>query len=155
MSGHLRGAVREALFILGVSTVLGFSYTAITGKGLFAPPPPPPPAADPAPEFIDLQQALSLHASGSGIFVDARHSYDYRLGHIKGAINLPLNEFEANRNILGGLPTDRLLVVYCDGAECNSSINLAVRLDSAGYSAVKIFFGGWKEWEAAGGPVEK
>jgi rhodanese-related sulfurtransferase len=155
MTDRFRRTLREALFILGAATVLGFVYTAVTGKGMFATPPPVAPATHTAPEFIAYDQALALFQSGAASFVDARHSYDYGLGHIKGAINLPLKEFESNRNVLGELPKDRLLVTYCDGAECNSSIDLAVRLDSLGYSAVKIFFGGWREWESNGGPVEQ
>jgi 3-mercaptopyruvate sulfurtransferase SseA len=47
-----------------------------------------------------------------------------------------------------------VLVAYCDGQECNSSINLALKLDSLGYSNVKIFFGGWREWTNSSQPTE-
>ena len=149
--------MREASLILLASFVLGFSYTAVTGKGLFGTSPKSPsttsaPSAN-APAFISFQEALELFRSGTANFVDSRHSYDYSLGHIVGAISLPLNEFHSRNT--GSLPKDRLLVTYCDGEECNSSVELAMKLDSVGYSNVRIFFGGWKEWAANQQPIEK
>jgi rhodanese-related sulfurtransferase len=152
-----QGPLREAAVILAAGTVLGFAYTAVTGKGLFGMHPPNassvPASQKSAPAFISLQEALELFRSGNAVFVDSRHSYDYSLGHIKGALNLPLKEF--NNRILDILPRDKLLVTYCDGEDCNSSVDLAMKLDSAGFTNLRIFFGGWKEWEANQQPVEK
>lgn len=150
----LRTAIRESLLLLTAATLLGFSYTAIAKKGLFAetgsaslPPPSPP--------MISLQEVQAIFHSGEAVFIDARHAYDYRLGHIKGAINIPLAEYERMNDIVRAIPKEKLIVVYCDGAECNSSIQFAVKLSSEGFTNVKIFFGGWREWEAEKLPTEK
>jgi rhodanese-related sulfurtransferase len=142
--------LREALLIIAVASVVGFSYTAATHRGLFA-------LAQPhdsthPPQFILLDEAVQLFHSDSATFVDARHAYDFGLGHIKGAINVPLNELTLAP--LGGISKDRVLVAYCDGQECNSSLNLALKLDSLGYSNVKIFFGGWREWTNNNQPTD-
>jgi 3-mercaptopyruvate sulfurtransferase SseA len=89
------------------------------------------------------------------MFVDARHEFDFKLGHIKGAINVPLKDYDLRKSVLNGTSPDRVIIAYCDGAECNSSIELSVKLMKDGHPTVKIFFGGWKEWEAANLPVEK
>ena len=157
MKDEMKTSIREATRILAAAVILGFSYTGFTGKGIFAPQPETQTSVDTsaAPQFISYEEALALFEGRSAIFVDGRHSYDFGLGHIKGAISVPLADIRTNPNILGALPRNRPLVTYCDGAECNSSIELAMKLDSLGYENVKIFFGGWKEWVAGNQPIEK
>jgi rhodanese-related sulfurtransferase len=150
-------ALREAGMLLLVATTLGFIYTAATEKGMFSRQGPPlqHPDGFQAPPMVSREQARLYFDSGSAVFIDARHEFDYKLGHIKGSINLPLNAFDAKRTILDTIPKNRLIVAYCDGAECNSSIELSVKLARSGYTDVKIFFGGWREWTESNLPTEK
>lgn len=104
--------------------------------------------------MIGVQEAQELFQSGTALFVDSRHEFDYKLGHIKGAVNIPLKDFGTRMDVLAKLPRDRTLVTYCDGAECNSSIELASRLHMAGFSGVKIFFEGWNVWKSLNLPTE-
>jgi len=53
------------------------------------------------------------------------------------------------------LPLEGALVVYCEGGDCQSSLALAKRLSKAGFGDIRVFSGGWAEWEKAGLPVEK
>jgi rhodanese-related sulfurtransferase len=105
--------------------------------------------------MVSRDEARSLFESGSAVFVDARHSFDFDLSHIKGAISVPLKDYDVKKAALDGIPKDRLIVVYCDGAECNSSIELSVKLMTDGYRNVRIFFGGWREWIDANLPIGK
>lgn len=149
-------AIKEAIIIVVASLVLGFAYTGIMGKGLFGPDIGHGGVGElkeEGPAFISYDEARVFHSSGEAIFVDARSPYDYRLGHIKDAINVPLKDF--HQGMLGALDGNQMLITYCDGEECNSSIQLATKLDSLGYSNVKIFFGGWKEWTARNQAVEQ
>jgi len=148
----LRRAAREASLLLLAAVILSFSYTALTGKGIFAETPTP---SHSSPPLIHLAEAQKIFESQGAIFIDARHSFDYRLGHIKGAINIPLAEYDQMKEAINAIPKEKEIVVYCDGAECNSSIQFAVKLSSEGFNSVKIFFGGWREWEAKSLPVEK
>ena len=155
---RLRQALREAVALLLVAAALGFIYTAATEKGLFARSATrnvTVPTGNQAPPMISLDEAWSYYQAGTTIFVDARHDFDYKLGHIKGAVNVPLKDFDLRKSALDSVAHDRVVVAYCDGAECNSSIELSVKLMKEGYTNVKILFGGWREWEGAHHPIEK
>ena len=158
MSAFQQG-LKEAALIVAASCILGFSYTATTEKGFFAKPTEQAAqtqaSGDYAPEMIQLAEATNLYKAGETLFIDARHEFDYKLGHIKGAMNIPLKEFDARLDTLNILPKNKSIVVYCDGAECNSSIEFSVKLFAAGFTDVKIFFGGWREWTDNQLPTEK
>lgn len=155
----IRQTLRESLLIVTCATVAGLGATALTGQGLFSDKPLIPSVQDRAarlgvPMMIPLGDAQTLYESGNAVFVDSRHAYDYRLGHIRGAVSLPLEDVDNNTSAAGQLSKDATLVVYCDGAECNSSIELAAKLYVKGFRNIKIFFGGWQEWRAAGLPTD-
>jgi rhodanese-related sulfurtransferase len=134
-----------------VAVAIGLFYNGVTGKGIFGTPKPAAAStqAGPAPEIIPLETAVALHRDGTALFVDSRHEFDFRLGHIPGAIVVPLKEADG---IIAGisLPKDRPVVVYCDGAGCNSSFEVGAKFSAAGYTKVYIFFAGWTAWKAAG-----
>ncbi|MCX6142904.1 MAG: rhodanese-like domain-containing protein [Ignavibacteriales bacterium] len=155
---RLLQALREAGVLLLVATALGFIYTAATEKGLFARPAPTLPANTAgllAPTMVTRDQAHAYFNSGKALFIDARHDFDYKLGHIRGAINIPLSIYQTKKAVLDTIPKNRLIVAYCDGAECNSSIEVSVKLAKEGYTDVKIFFGGWREWMESNLPIDK
>ena len=41
------------------------------------------------------------------------------------------------------LPDDGLVIVYCDGSECELSLELADELSAMGFEQARVFFGGW------------
>lgn len=145
--------------LLVAAAALGFIYTAAMEKGLFGTQRPGIASSlqtsANAPVMVSPDSAKLFFDSGDALFVDSRHAYDYNLGHIKGAINLPLAEYAEKKGTVSQVPKDRLIIIYCDGADCNSSIELAARLFLDGYINVKIFFGGWGEWKAKNLPIEK
>ncbi|MGA9115898.1 MAG: rhodanese-like domain-containing protein [Bacteroidota bacterium] len=150
----------EAGVICVLAALLGTAYTAFQGVGFFgaalpsAPVPRTPKAEAQAPQFISFEEARARFEARSALFLDSRSPYDFALGRVRGALNIPLKDFESHMDMLGNIPPGRELVTYCDGEECNSSIALAVKLDSLGYGPVKIFFGGWREWVRNGQPVD-
>jgi rhodanese-related sulfurtransferase len=107
------------------------------------------------PLAITLAQAYAMFQHGTAVFVDARYAAEYRLGHIKGAVNLPYKELDKYIEGLKSIPKDTTVVTYCDGGECKLSIDLALKLAEMGYRHVRIFFAGWTEWESANYPIEK
>jgi len=108
----------------------------------------------PAVSYITLAEAESLFAQGQAVFVDTRSEEDYRQGHIVGAVNIPFEEFDPRVLEEISLPYDYPIVVYCDGSECQSSTNLAKHLAEKDYADIRVFFGGWQEWEESGLPIE-
>ena len=107
------------------------------------------------PPAISLDDAMMKFQSDETIFLDSRYPEDYKSGHIKGAINFPYEEFEEHSSqILPKLSFEDEIITYCDGDECETSLLLALELRDMGYKNVKIFFGGWSEWQKAGLPIE-
>jgi rhodanese-related sulfurtransferase len=105
---------------------------------------------------VSLKVAKEAFDSGEALFVDARDSDFYELGHIPGAVNLPLRDFDLvfprlRRRLLEAAR----LITYCDGASCDTSVELTEKLLFAGMNHVEIFVGGIEQWEATGQPVEK
>jgi rhodanese-related sulfurtransferase len=140
--------IREAAFILIAAILLGFGYTYVTKKGFFL-----PKSSTPDIQMCSLDEAKSFFDSRSALFVDSRHAFDFKRGHIQGAVNVALNEFDQHQDRLANIPRDRLLVIYCDGAECNSSIELAIKLSALGFTSTKVLFGGWQEWKTKSFPI--
>ena len=107
------------------------------------------------PPAISLDYAMMKFQSKNTVFLDSRYPEDFKAGHIKGAINLPCEEFEEHApQVLLKLPKDEEIIAYCDGTECETSLLLARELLELGYEDVKVFFGGWQEWQEAGLSVE-
>jgi len=97
--------------------------------------------------------------SGAILFVDARDEAKYRSGHIPGAILLDQYRFShywssVEGQVLGAF----VVVVYCDGGDCEDSINLAQTLkQDMGLLDDRVFIyrGGMKDWEQQGREVER
>jgi rhodanese-related sulfurtransferase len=152
-----RSTLFEATMIVTAAMLLSFVFTGIMGKGLFRVSQTskgPTSAEAGASTFLTFEEVRGLYLQGHALFIDARDGYDFSVGHIKGAVSLPLREFNKKHPLLADLSKDRLLVIYCDGTECNSSAELARMLYESGYSNVKVFFGGWNEWLAHKQPEE-
>jgi rhodanese-related sulfurtransferase len=104
---------------------------------------------------VSLEQAIGAFVRGEALFVDARAPEFYRLGHVPGALNLPLLDFDRVFPLL----RDRLLsapqvIAYCDGAGCEMSVGLTEKLLMAGIDRVAVFTGGMQQWKGAGQQVE-
>lgn len=108
----------------------------------------------PSMTFIALSEAEELFVQKTAVFIDSRSKEDYAQGHILGALNIPFEE-QKERDILVQLsfPIEQTLVVYCDGDECQSSVELAKILHERGFLSIKVFFGGWAEWVKASLPA--
>lgn len=149
-----RQTLYEALILIATAIVIGVVYTLLTKQGFFAEQKPKDKEA-PALEIISLERAKALSATDSALFIDSRHEFDYKMGHIPGSVNVALSEFDVHRKRLEGIPKTKLLVVYCDGTQCNSSLELATKLIEIGFTNVQVFFDGWQEWKGNGLPIEK
>ncbi len=57
------------------------------------------------------------------IIIDVREPFEYKMGHVKGALNLPPAALMAGAKILEDTPKDMQLVLYCrSGARSNASM---------------------------------
>lgn len=60
---------------------------------------------------INVQEARKLAEEGKALIIDVRGEDAYKMSHIKGAANVPLNKLEAGD--FKDLPKDKLIVAYC------------------------------------------
>jgi 3-mercaptopyruvate sulfurtransferase SseA len=70
------------------------------------------PAAEPleSARRISRVEAANMAKQGKAVYVDVRPKSDYDLGHIKGAINIPLAELQQRYR---DLPIKKTLITYC------------------------------------------
>jgi len=106
--------------------------------------------------FITLVETEALFVSQDALFIDSRDRSKYASGHILEALNIPYEEKGDELDLEEYyLPGQSILVVYCDGSECQSSIHLAKLLHEYGFRDIRVFFGGWRDWVDAGLPTMK
>jgi rhodanese-related sulfurtransferase len=113
------------------------------------------PADYPGIRLITLREAEDLWAVGEVVIFDARPERSFREGHVPRARNLP--EAESRQKFPADvleLPRERVIVVYCEGGDCQSSLALAKRLHDEGFKDIRVMTGGWAEWIKAGLPAE-
>jgi rhodanese-related sulfurtransferase len=104
--------------------------------------------------FITLGEAEELFSEGEALFIDSRPKEAFQAGHIMRAVNIPFEEYKKEKALdLIFLPPEGTVVIYCDGSECKSSVELAKVLHRKGLLDIRIFFGGWVEWTGEGLPV--
>jgi hydroxyacylglutathione hydrolase len=82
------------------------------------------------------------------VLVDVRGEGEWSAGHIPASLNVPLGELDRR---LEEIPRDRALIVHCQtGARAAMAVSL---LRARGFDDVRLFPGGFAEWQAAGLPV--
>ncbi len=101
-------------------------------------------------EPVSRAVLLERLAAGDITLLDVRPEDEYALGHLPGALNVPLRDLEAR---LAELPADREIVAYCRGPYCILSVEAVALLRANGYRA-RRFEEGLPEWKAAGLAVD-
>lgn len=99
---------------------------------------------------VTRDELRKLMRDGLVTLVDVRPADEFALGHVPGAINVPLGEVRAWS---AGAATRREVVAYCRGPWCVMSFEAVAALRSLGHSARRLE-DGMPEWKAAGLPVE-
>ncbi len=95
---------------------------------------------------VDLVSRLQ---DGLVTVLDVRPEDEFALGHLPGALNIPLAALEQR---LAELPADREVVAYCRGPYCVLSFEAVSALRARGYLVCRLE-DGYPEWKAAGLPV--
>ncbi len=110
-------------------------------------------------EFASLSDVQSLRESlakhpKAGLIIDARAGKYYSAGHIPGATNYQLPDFDDKSTKRSTLEAYDELIVYGDNPGSPEAKGLTKRLMFIGYSDIRLFAGGFDEWKEAGLPVE-
>jgi rhodanese-related sulfurtransferase len=94
-----------------------------------------------------------IEAGADFVLVDALSPMSFAASHLPGAINLtPGWVDDRARRRIPDLGTE--IVVYCLGADCDSSIKVANRLTELGYTNIRHYAEGMSDWMEAGLPLE-
>lgn len=101
-------------------------------------------------EAVSRTDLFSRLRDGLVTVLDVRPEDEFALGHLPGALNIPLSKLEHR---LRELPTDREIIAYCRGPYCILSFDAVTVLRARGY-LVRRLEDGYPEWKAAGLPIE-
>jgi ArsR family transcriptional regulator len=101
-------------------------------------------------EPISRDELLARMGHDGVTLLDVRPEDEFAMGHLPGAMNIPLADLEQQ---LRRLPRDKQIVAYCRGPYCVLSVEAAARLRAYGFD-VRRLADGYPEWKAAGLLVE-
>ncbi len=102
--------------------------------------------------LIAPQQATELINREDAVVVDVRPMSDYSSGHIINAINIPMNGFNNQLNLLEKHKGKPVIVTCRSGAQSSAA---ARQLKKAGFEKVFNLKGGILAWQNANLPVSR
>jgi rhodanese-related sulfurtransferase/DNA-binding transcriptional ArsR family regulator len=97
-------------------------------------------------EPVTRKDLLDRSRTGVVTILDVRPEDEFALGHLPGAINIPLQVLEAR---LSELDPSKEIVAYCRGPYCVLSYEAVAALRKRGFKALRLE-DGLPEWRAAG-----
>jgi ArsR family transcriptional regulator len=100
-------------------------------------------------EPVSRKQLLKRIRAGAVTVLDVRPPDEFALGHLPGAVNIPLHALKAR---LTELNTAQEIVAYCRGEYCVLSFEAVALLRARGFSARRLQ-DGLPEWRAEGLPI--
>jgi rhodanese-related sulfurtransferase/DNA-binding transcriptional ArsR family regulator len=100
-------------------------------------------------EPVSRQELLERSRAGEVTILDLRPEDEFALGHLPGAVSMPLRELEMR---LAEFDPAREIVAYCRGPYCVLSYEAVAVLRTRGFKARRLE-DGLPEWRAAGLPV--
>ncbi|TPI45994.1 metalloregulator ArsR/SmtB family transcription factor [Mesorhizobium sp. B2-9-1] len=98
---------------------------------------------------VTRDELQTLMRDGLVTLIDVRPKDEFALGHVPGAINVPLGKVRAWST---DAAIGREIVAYCRGPWCVMSFEAVAALRALGHSARRLE-DGMPEWKAAGLPV--
>lgn len=100
-------------------------------------------------EPVTREALLEMFRAGTVTVLDVRPPDEFALGHLPGAVNVPLRELEAR---LAEFDPALEIVAYCRGPYCVLSYEAVAALRARGFKARRLE-DGLPEWRASGLPV--
>jgi rhodanese-related sulfurtransferase len=102
------------------------------------------PGGSEAPTTIDHEAFVQATESGGYAIVDVREPYEFAAGHIEGATNLPLSQFDPDQ-----LPSDKSVILICQAGVRSARALEAAR--SSGHAGIVHYAPGMSGWRQRGG----
>jgi rhodanese-related sulfurtransferase len=107
-------------------------------------------AVDGLDEELPRDEMEKLLTADDVVLIDVRPAIEYRHGHLRGALAIPVEQLEER---LADLPHNKRIVAYCRGTYCLFADEAVALLKRHGFDAVRLQ-GGWPEWLAEGRPFD-
>ncbi|MEJ2766262.1 metalloregulator ArsR/SmtB family transcription factor [Photobacterium sp. MCCC 1A19761] len=101
-------------------------------------------------EAISRDELLTRMRESSVTLLDVRPQEEFALGHIPGAVNIPIDELASR---FAELPSDQTVIAYCRGPYCLLSVDAIDILAKQGRTALRLKEG-YPDWKAAGLAIE-
>lgn len=101
-------------------------------------------------EPVPARELMQRARKGLVTVLDVRPAEEYAVGHIPGAINVPVGDL---RMRLNEIPRDREIVAYCRGPYCLLAFEAVAELRKKGRNARRLE-DGFPEWKSGGLPVD-
>lgn len=102
-----------------------------------------------AMEPVTRRELRQRMEAGTVTVLDVRPAEEFALGHVPGAINVPVGDLKRR---LADLPRSKEIVAYCRGPYCVFAFEAVAALRAAGYKARRLE-DGLPHWRADGLPV--
>lgn len=140
------------IIVGGVFLLYGDIYYWITGNHLHDSEAVTETQKSNIPTIDTNELSAKLSKKETFLLLDVRTSEEYQSGHIKEAVNLPLEQID---NQIGKLELakNQPIITMCDGVGCNRSDQAAAKLIGLGFSSVTSYHDGLTAWQLAGKPV--
>jgi len=152
----MRRAILQMLILSALGAIVGFGYNAASPKGV---------PVKGGKEAILQQQGTRMlttdevkyYSQQAGtVMVDARSAEEYELGHIAGAVSLPLDKFDqAFPPMQTELKKSKVVIIYCSGGSCGTSEEVAKKLSENGLKNLAVFADGLPGWMQAKLPITR
>jgi ArsR family transcriptional regulator len=97
-------------------------------------------------EPVSRKELAQRLKAKTAVVLDVRPEDEFVLGHVQGALNIPLDQLKRR---LAELPKGQEIVAYCRGAYCVLSFEAVAFLRKKGF-IVRRLEDGFPEWKAAG-----
>lgn len=101
-------------------------------------------------EPVSRSELLARMKKGDVQVLDVRPADEFALGHVSGAINIPLEKLKKK---LAALDPKKEIIAYCRGPYCVLSFETVAFLRNHGFKARRLK-DGLPEWKAAGLPLD-
>lgn len=101
-------------------------------------------------DAVSREELLSKLKDGTATVLDVRPEDEFMLGHIPGALSMPIEQLSQS---LTKLPKDREIVAYCRGPYCVFAFEAEAILRKRGFNVHRLEEG-FPQWKAAGLAVE-
>ena len=102
-------------------------------------------------EPVSRSELLARMKKGDVQLLDVRPEDEFALGHLPGAMNIPLDKLKKKLSVLD---PDKVVIAYCRGPYCVLSFETVALLRKKGFR-VRRLEDGLPEWKAAGLPVSR